>query len=532
MKTNLYILISIYDLDKVPSDAKYIMIDDLARIAKTKAFFKKVFHYKSVHLLAAELETVPMPFLLGGVCRLMTLGKCEWQDDRQIKAIHLHTMLSLMAGFIYDYCMKKGYLRRLRTELAELNKKEIVATKMKENGTIAYIRSDLPQHLKAGGSLGHIAGVINNLEEVAKCQICFITTEKILSVNTNISTKILAGKIPMRNIPRFLSIASNETYYKALVEIIGDKYPNLIYHRYALESYAVAKYALKHNIPYILEYNGSELWIIKNWQKNNSIADLPFPDISYGIEEFVLKKAALITCVSEPLKEQLLEMGIAEERIAVNPNGVNTDMYTPDIDKNIVREKYSIATEKIVIGFIGTFGAWHGTEKLALAYVKLLSKYNNLHLLMVGDGQKKLQVEEILSVLPTTTYTLTGMIPQNEGSKYLAACDILVSPTIPNTDGTPFFGSPTKLFEYMAMGKAIVCSGMDQMAEVLKEGETALLSKPGDEIDLAEKIEQLIINPELRKQLGMAARRDACENHTWREHTQVIFDKYEKTIKV
>jgi len=53
---------------------------------------------------------------------------------------------------------------------------------------------------------------------------------------------------------------------------------------------------------------------------------------------------------------------------------------------------------------------------------------------------------------------LTGLVPQVEGRCYIAACDILASPHIPNPDGTPFFGSPTKLFEYMAMGKAIVAS--------------------------------------------------------------------------
>ena len=437
-----------------------------------------------------------------------------------------------MAGFIHDYCLLKRYLQGIRIELAELNQNEVIATKIKKNGTIAYIRSDLPQNLKAGGSLGHIAGVITNIEEVAKCHVRFITTEKILSVNEHIKTEILEGDISMRNIPKFLSIASNETYYKSLNEIIGEQYPSLIYHRYALESYSVVKYALTHNIPYILEYNGSELWIIKNWQKNSLTTDLPFPDISYGIEKLVLKKAALITCVSDPLKKQLLEMDIPEERIMVNPNGVNPDVYMPDIEGSVIRNKYNIAANKIVIGFIGTFGAWHGTEKLAQAYVKLQANYSNIHLLLVGNGQKKLEVEKILSVLPADSYTLPGMVPQSEGATYLAACDILVSPTISNPDGTPFFGSPTKLFEYMAMGKAIVSSGMEQMAEILKDGKTALLSSPGDVLDLTEKIEQLIKNPDLRKRLGDAARQDVCANHTWKEHTQAIFNVYEKLAKM
>ena len=60
----------------------------------------------------------------------------------------------------------------------------------------------------------------------------------------------------------------------------------------------------------------------------------------------------------------------------------------------------------------------------------------------------------------------TGLIPQEKGPQYLAVADILVAPHVPNPDGTPFFGSPTKLFEYMAMGRGIVASNLDQIGEV------------------------------------------------------------------
>ena len=74
----------------------------------------------------------------------------------------------------------------------------------------------------------------------------------------------------------------------------------------------------------------------------------------------------------------------------------------------------------------------------------------------------------------------TGSLPSDKVAEYLDASDILVSPHIPMPDGSRFFGSPTKLFEYMAMGKAIVASRLEQLAEVLEHDRTAWLVTPGN----------------------------------------------------
>src|SRR6185503_5052630 len=119
---------------------------------------------------------------------------------------------------------------------------------------------------------------------------------------------------------------------------------------------------------------------------------------------------------------------------------------------------------------------------------------------------------------------LTGLVEQADGPPYLAACDILTSPHVPNADGTPFFGSPTKLFEYMAMGKGIVASRLDQVAEVLEDGRAAVMVTPGDPDSLARGIEALIDDPSRRERLGREARRLVIERHTWRMHTSRIIE--------
>src|SRR5215467_1455209 len=144
---------------------------------------------------------------------------------------------------------------------------------------------------------------------------------------------------------------------------------------------------------------------------------------------------------------------------------------------------------------------------------------------MIGAGARMAEVKKILAdggSLDGTAFT--GLVPQEDGPAHLAACDVLVSPHVPNPDGTPFFGSPTKLFEYMAMGKAIVASNLDQIGEVLEHGRTALLVPPGDADALASALARLSDDPALRECLGAEARRVVLERHTWHAHTQRTID--------
>jgi glycosyltransferase involved in cell wall biosynthesis len=105
---------------------------------------------------------------------------------------------------------------------------------------------------------------------------------------------------------------------------------------------------------------------------------------------------------------------------------------------------------------------------------------------------------------------------------------MFVSPHIPNPDGTPFFGSPTKLFEYMAMGKGIVASDLEQIGEVLEHGATAWLVNPGDVESLTMGLKTLIDDEDLRYRLGLAARREAVAKYTWQEHTKKIIERLEE----
>jgi len=165
-----------------------------------------------------------------------------------------------------------------------------------------------------------------------------------------------------------------------------------------------------------------------------------------------------------------------------------------------------------------------------------------LRFLLVGDGPLAPQLRNALDPYARSgLVTFTGAIPHKSVRMYLDAADILVSPHVPMPGGRSFFGSPTKLFEYMAMGKAIIAPDLDQIGHVfrnsLKAGELpdespqetesriAILMQPGDIQQLVEAIRFIAVEPTWRAKLGMNARAEALSKYTWAHHVQEILGR-------
>ena len=302
--------------------------------------------------------------------------------------------------------------------------------------------------------------------------------------------------------------------------------PALLYQRDALNNYTGLLLSRELGIPFILEYNGSNIWVSRNWGSG-----LLFEKLAERVEIANLRAADLVVVVSKAIRDELVVRGIEAAKILVNPNGVDPNNFGPQVEGLGVGERYAL-TGKTVVGFIGTFGPWHGAEVLAQAAVEIFRTGEGagagIHFLFIGDGMCRAATQQIIEENGfEESVTFAGLVPQDEGPFYLAACDILVLPHVPNPDGTPFFGSPTKLFEYMAMGKGIVASHLDQIAEVLEHGRTAWMVKAGDCSDLAAGILHLSNNRGICERLGEEARKEVITKYTWDGHVQRIFSALE-----
>jgi glycosyltransferase involved in cell wall biosynthesis len=177
------------------------------------------------------------------------------------------------------------------------------------------------------------------------------------------------------------------------------------------------------------------------------------------------------------------------------------------------------------VGFIGTFGPWHGVLLLPELVAAVAAGRPDARWIVIGGGWLHDEVcAEIERRGLADRVLLTGLIDHEDALRLLSASDVCVSPHVPNPDGSRFFGSPTKLFEYMGLGKAIVASDLEQIGEVIEDERTGLLSPPGDVDAAAAAIRRLLDDPELRTRLGNAALAEARERYSWTAHTRRILD--------
>lgn len=383
---------------------------------------------------------------------------------------------------------------------------------------IAYLRSTPGPGTVAGGAATHINGFVTAASALG-AQISIISNDHIAGLDESKLT--LISPEPVGTTRAAFDLRNNLIFSAGVLREIERVPVDLIYQRYGRFTWAGVQAALRLGIPLFLEYNGSEVWIGKHWDMSGMIPLLQ------RFERLNLAAATRIFVVSGVERNNLLRAGLPSQKIVVNPNAVDTEKFQPGIGGAALRVELGVKEDETLAGFVGTFGPWHGVLTLAEA-ITLLPDDCRIKFLLMGAGKLREKVEQIIRDAGKTAEVIfTGQVDHDRVPRLLDACDILLSPHVPLEDGSEFFGSPTKLFEYMAMGKGIVASRLGQIGDVLTHEKTALLVSPGEAGALADAIIRLANSRNLREQLGAAARSEAIARYTWAHNAGRVLAEYQ-----
>jgi len=318
-----------------------------------------------------------------------------------------------------------------------------------------------------------------------------------------------------RLMPGFLyevgEVVYNIRSYASLSKVVRSFRPDFIYDRYVSYSYSAIAIGRRFGVPVLLEVNSPY-----SYQKQTFDERLYFKRLLRLFEWKTCRDASRVITVSTPLKNFLISIGVPDEQIVVMPNGVDPACFHPDIDGQQVRSRLGL-DGKVVIGFTGILRPWHGIDLLIQAFEEVADKRADLHLLIVGDGPIRSDLERMLTERRLSEkVTITGRQPHDEVKFFVAAMDIAVSPR------ATFYASPMKILEYMAMGKAVIAPDMGNIQDILSHNQNGILFRPEDAGALKKGLLGLIDDPLLRSRLGKEARRKIEAERTWSHNAREV----------
>ncbi len=309
----------------------------------------------------------------------------------------------------------------------------------------------------------------------------------------------------------FAEMGYNVPGYLAMRRAIREFRPDLVYDRYVNYNASAVMAARRARVPVFLEVNSPY-----SYQKQTFDERLYLASVSRAFERRICSAATKVIVVSTPLKRFLASIGVPDERIVVMPNGADPAVFSPDHDAGPLRERLGLR-DAVVIGFSGILRPWHGLELLLEAFSRLAADDPRLHLLIVGDGPIRAELDAAISAKQLEQrVTITGRVPHQQVRDYVALMDVAVSPR------ATFYASPMKVLEYMAMGKAIVAPAMDNLRDILVDGEDGVLFTPEDVDALSQQLARLTRDSHLRQRIGLAARAKIERERTWLHNAREV----------
>jgi glycosyltransferase involved in cell wall biosynthesis len=217
------------------------------------------------------------------------------------------------------------------------------------------------------------------------------------------------------------------------------------------------------------------------------------------LERFLYRRCGRVVGITEGFKHYLLDLGLPRERVVVVPNGVQWRSFAGVEPNGELRQTRQLAG-KYVVGYVGNIGLAQGLETVLDAAEQLRDE--PVAFLLVGEGTDKLRLCDLAQARGLENVQFLEGVPREEVPPILAACDALL--LILRKDPLFEITIPSKLYEYMAAGKPIVCSVGGEAAELVSGLGCGLPVAPSDSAALAESVRRLQANPQWGRLLGEA----------------------------
>ena len=239
-------------------------------------------------------------------------------------------------------------------------------------------------------------------------------------------------------------------------------------------------------------------------------------------EVALINYADSMMVVSDYLKKQLIGLGIPAEKVLVNHNGVNLNLFDESArqQRKIVREKLGLPVDAFVLGYIGGMELFRKLPLMLYQILRLMREDDRIYFVMAGDGMDRVKIDKLLTAAHRVIRSrihFDGNISYEKVPALMSSLDCAIFPY-----SNPY-GSPQKLFEYMAMKIPVIGPDVPVVREIFKNDEHLLLANQSgsDFISLVKRVKEHADMASLIAQNGFKL---IVEQYSWKHNATRLLE--------
>ncbi|MFM5917443.1 MAG: TIGR04063 family PEP-CTERM/XrtA system glycosyltransferase [Novosphingobium sp.] len=236
--------------------------------------------------------------------------------------------------------------------------------------------------------------------------------------------------------------------------------------------------------------------------------------LTRALENNVVAAADAVVTICQGLKDDLVQRGVAPDKITLSPNGVDLSLFgeVPPPDPALAAELGLGGGP--VIGFIGSFYDYEGIDDLIAAMPELIAREPDARLLLVGGGPMEQALREQAAASPAATaIRFVGRVPHSEVERYYALMDVMAYPR--KRSRLTDLVTPLKPLEAMAQRKLVAASDVGGHRELIEHGKTGVLFPPDEPVACAAALADLLAAKASWPNFRAAGQAHVRTNHDW-----------------
>lgn len=246
------------------------------------------------------------------------------------------------------------------------------------------------------------------------------------------------------------------------------------------------------------------------------------PKTRYFVKPFDWLTDYIVTGSEGDRQEQIQLLGRPAEKVFRSYNSIELDHLKPERDTKFAKQRLKLDPELPIISSVGRLVHQKGHRYLIEAAAQVINQYGLVNLLLVGDGDLRLQLEELSKNLKIDSFVhFVGF--QDDILPYLQATDIAVMPSL-------FEVFSLAMLEYMALGKPVIASDHSSFQEAIKDRENGLLVPMRNSQALAKAIIKLLKDENLRLKIGLSAMKRVRDNFGIEHLVNDMMDLYDRIL--